>query len=261
MVASGVDVSQFKPFLTDLAAASGEVIRPWFGTSTLAVESKADTSPVTVADRSAEQVMRAMISKHFPDHGILGEEFGAERPDAEFVWVLDPIDGTKSFITATPLFVTLIGLLHQDRPVLGCIHQPILGQLMIGDGRQTTLNGKSVSVRAPRPLKEATLLTSDPRMSSDPAYGTGFDQLVKEVGLYRSFGDGFGYMLVASGWADIMIDPVMNPWDLLPLIPCLEGAGAKITDWRGGAAGGRGVKSSVAAAPGLHDEVLSFLKR
>ena len=113
--------------------------------------------------------MRGMIRKVFPGHGIVGEEAGARRPDAEFVWVLDPIDGTKSFTAAVPLFGTLIGLLHQGQPVLGCIHQPILRQLLVGDNRSASLNGRPARVRPPRPLEEATLLTSDPAVVASSA--------------------------------------------------------------------------------------------
>src|SRR5690349_17093056 len=118
--------------MIELAEQSGDFIRPLFGQPGLAIEAKADASPVTVADRGAEELIRARLAKKFPAHGIVGEEFGSERADAEFVWVLDPIDGTKAFITGVPLWGTLIALLHRGQPVLGCIHQPILRQLMIG---------------------------------------------------------------------------------------------------------------------------------
>lgn len=254
-----MDYSGYKSFLEELIAVSSQAILPWFARPGLDVESKADASPVTIADRSAEQAMRALIQRRHPTHGILGEEFGPERADAEFVWVLDPVDGTKSFITAVPLFVTLIGLLHHGRPVLGCIHQPVLGKTMVGDRHTTTLNGAPVRVRAPRLLGESTLLTSDPRLPAVHQNGAAYDQLVQRAGLYRSFGDGYGYLLVASGWADIMVDPIMNPWDILPLVPCLEGAGARITDWQGRPADAPGANSCVACAPGIHDQVLAIL--
>src|SRR4030095_5246248 len=131
----------FMDFIRELAKLSAEEIVPRYRQKNLGVEAKADESPVTVADRRAEEVMRDLIHRRFPDHGIVGEEYGTERANADFVWVLDPIDGTKSFLTGVPLFGTLIGLLHEGRPRLGCIHQPVLGQLLIGDGHQQTLNG------------------------------------------------------------------------------------------------------------------------
>ena len=126
-----MDLTPYRTFIAELAEKSGEFISPYFGKADLAVELKSDKSPVTLADRGAEELMRAMIKQRFPDHGIIGEEYGNENASNEFVWVLDPIDGTHSFATACPLFGTLIALLHRGRPVLGAIHQPILRQLLI----------------------------------------------------------------------------------------------------------------------------------
>ena len=166
------------PFIAavhELTRLSSDAILPHFGRADVNVEQKADATPVTLADREAERVMREWIERQFPTHGIVGEEPGTVRSDAEFVWVLDPIDGTKSFITAVPLFTTLIGLLHQGRPVLGVIHQPVLKQLMIGDGQQTTLNGNPVRIRPARDLSAATLLTSDPLLPGRHQDPQGFD--------------------------------------------------------------------------------------
>jgi myo-inositol-1(or 4)-monophosphatase len=252
----------FVAFLQELAAASAEVILPYFGRLDLGVELKSDASPVTLADRGAEKVMREMIEHRFPTHGIIGEEYGNVREDAEFVWVLDPIDGTRSFITAVPLFVTLIGLLHRGKPILGAINQPVLRQLMIGDGSTTTLNGNPVRVRPVTALSQATVLTTDPGFPARYQNGAGFASLVDQSQLYRTFGDGYGYLLVAAGWADIMVDPIMNAWDLLPLIPCIEGAGGRITNWQGESVlktGTNGSLSAVACSPGLHDAVIRTL--
>jgi len=157
-----VDLSPYRTFIQELARESGDFIRPLYRHGSVAVEFKADQSPVTEADRGAEELMRARIAQRFPQHGIIGEEFGSERADAEFVWVLDPVDGTKSFITGVPLWGTLIALLHRGQPVLGCIHQPILNQLMLGDGRETTLNDRPVRCRATTRIEDSTLLTSEP---------------------------------------------------------------------------------------------------
>jgi myo-inositol-1(or 4)-monophosphatase len=129
-----VDLTPYRDLLVELATASGDLIRPYFGAPDLDVQLKADETVVTKADRDAEALMRELIGRRFPGHGIIGEEYGEERPDAEFVWVLDPIDGTISFASASPLFGTLIALMHDGRPVLGCIHQPVLRQLLVGDG-------------------------------------------------------------------------------------------------------------------------------
>jgi myo-inositol-1(or 4)-monophosphatase len=248
--------------LHELAAVSGDLILPYYAQADLGVELKSDDSPVTLADRGAEKVMRDLIESRFPDHGIIGEEYGNVREDAEFVWVLDPIDGTRSFITAVPLFVTLIGLLHRGKPLLGAIHQPVLRQLMIGDGKVTTLNGRPVRVRNTTDISKATLLTTDPLFAARYQNGPAFAELAQRAALYRTFGDGYGYLLVAAGWADVMVDPIMNAWDLLPLIPCIEGAGGRITNWKGGSvlgAGAGGSLSAVACVPGVQDAVLRML--
>jgi myo-inositol-1(or 4)-monophosphatase len=243
--------------MAELAAESGAFIRPLYGQGSLAIESKADQSPVTAADRGAEQLMRKLIAKRYPDHGIIGEEFGTERPDAEFVWVLDPIDGTKSFITGVPLWGTLIGLLHQGQPVLGCINQPVLGQLVVGDCQTTTLNGRPTRVRACPSLAGATLLTSDTTNLGKYQNGPACERLASSVKLYRTWGDCYGYLLVATGLADIMLDPIMNPWDIAALVPVIRGAGGVITDWKGAAP--YPAESTVAASPELHGEVIRTL--
>jgi myo-inositol-1(or 4)-monophosphatase len=249
---------EFKPFLMALAEKSGDFVRPLFGAPGLAVETKSDQSPVTAADSGAEELMRAMIAKKFPAHGIIGEEFGTERGDEEFVWVLDPIDGTKSFITGVPLWGTLIALLHRGQPVLGAIHQPILKQLMVGDGTTTTLNGRAVHCRATTRVEEATVLFSDPLNPAKYQNGAAHDALLRRAKLVRTWGDCYGYLLIAGGQADAMLDPIMNPWDIAALVPVIRGAGGVITDWRGGAAYPAG--STVAAAtPALHAQVISAL--
>jgi myo-inositol-1(or 4)-monophosphatase len=244
--------------MTELASASGELIRPLFGNPNVAVEVKADQSPVTLADRGAEELMRDLIHRRFPTHGFIGEEFGSERTDADFVWVLDPIDGTKSFITGVPLFATLIALLHEGQPVLGAIHQPILKQLVIGDGRTTTLNERPIRCRATTRIDESTLLTSDPLNPSKYQDGARYEALTRRARLVRTWGDAYGYLLVASGWADIAMDPIMNPWDIAALIPVIRGAGGVISDWQGNEP--YPAESTVAAAtPELHQQTIAAL--
>lgn len=253
-----MDLPVYHAFTVELARASGEFIRPLFGRHDVAIEIKDDASPVTAADRGAEKLLRQLIKARFPSHGILGEEFGPENTDAEFVWVLDPVDGTKSFITGVPLWATLIGLLHRGQPVLGCIHQPILNQLMIGDGSRTTLNGAPVRCRSTTQLTEATLLTSDWLNPAKYQSGPAFENLAGAVRLSRTWADAYGYLLLASGWADIAVDPIMNPWDIAALVPVIRGAGGVITDWSGGAA--YPANSTVAAATAeLHAATLEIL--
>ena len=248
----------YRDFIVELATASGDLIRPYFGASNLGVQRKADETIVTKADRDAEALMREMIARRFPGHGILGEEYGEERPDAEYVWVLDPIDGTISFALASPLFGTLIALLHHSQPVLGCIHQPILRQMLIGGGVSTTLNDAPVRVRQTPSLREATLLVTDLIDVSKHKNGAAFESLIRDVKLVRTWGDCYGYLLLATGHADVMCDPIMNPWDIAALIPVVRGAGGIISDWQG--KDPVGATSIVATTSRrLHDEVIARL--
>jgi histidinol phosphatase-like enzyme (inositol monophosphatase family) len=255
-----VELEPYRRFAVELAERSGDLIRPYFGAKveSLGIELKADESIVTRADREAEALMRSMIRERYPEHGILGEEYGEERPDAEFVWVLDPIDGTISFASASPLFGTLVALLHEGRPLLGVINQPVLHQLCMGDGVTTTLNGASVRVRQTQGLQDATLLVTD--LVDVPKYqdGAAFEALVRDVKLVRTWGDCYGYLLLATGHADIMCDPVMNAWDIAALVPVVRGAGGVITDWQGKEA--IGADSIVAtSSQALHARVIRIL--
>jgi len=249
--------SEFASFVRLLAEESGRLIRDYFRKPGIRVDVKQDRSLVTEADRHAEERMRAMIRQRYPSHGVIGEELGTENGDAEFVWTLDPIDGTISFVSGCPLFGTLIGLLHQGKPVLGAVHQPLLRELCIGDGQETRVNGKDVAVRNVHELSEATLLTTDLKYIGRYQNQTGFEDLVARTGLLRTWGDCYGYVLVATGGADIMLDPIMNPWDLVPLIPIIRGAGGVITSWDGSDA--QAGTSSVAAGRDLHSQVIDVL--
>lgn len=248
---------EFYRFVEELCRVSGEIIRDYFHRPDLQVEQKADASPVTRADREAEAAIRERIRRGYPDHGIIGEEYGEENPGAEFVWVLDPIDGTKTFIHGCPLFGTLIGLLHQGEPVLGAIHLPVLNQLCMGDNSRTTLNGRAVGVRRRRDLAQATVLATDITNVARYQQEAGFQRLVKQCRLFRTWGDCYGYVLLAAGHADVMLDPIMNPWDMLPLIPVIRGAGGVITTWQGDDPT-RG-DSCVAAGKELHPLVVEML--
>ena len=248
---------KIQPFMYDLAQRSAKVIKPYFAHPDLEVETKADDTPVTRADRAAERLMRDQIEKHYPQHGISGEEFGEKDPEAEFVWVLDPIDGTKSFAAGCPLFGTLIALLHNGQPVAGAIHQPVLDQFCFGDNRTASLNGRPVKMRYCPHLKDAILLTTDIGNVYRHQSGPAFENLVDSTRLFRTWGDCYGYLLLASGWADIMIDPIMNPWDYLALVPVIRGAGGVITNWQGGDP--IGGESIVAASKFIHGRTIEIL--
>jgi myo-inositol-1(or 4)-monophosphatase len=245
-------------FARSLAEASGRLIRERFAAGDVEFDTKADHSMVTKTDRDVEHMLREMIHAIHPDHGIIGEEYGTETTDAEFVWTLDPIDGTISFVSGVPLFGTLIGLMQNGQPILGVIHQPVLGEMMIGDGEKTTLNGREVSIRPCSRLEDATLLTTDPNLADRFQDGAKFQELRRSTSMTRTWGDCFGYLMLASGRADIMLDPIMNQWDLMPLIPIIRGAGGVITDWQGGdpVTG----NSIVAAGSDLHPQILEILR-
>ncbi len=250
------DLEHFKLFAKHLAETSGTVISSYFRTP-ISIESKPDSSPVTIADKKAEELMREEIMSAFPHHGIIGEELGEHNPSAEYKWVLDPIDGTKSFICGTVTFGTLIALLKNGSPILGVINQPILDEFLIGDNSTCEINGNKVSVRKCEKLSDATLLTTDHLNIKKYQNINKFDNLLDKVKLYRNWGDCYGYYLVATGYADIMIDPIMNIWDSMALIPIIRGAGGIITDYQGNDP----VKgnSIIAASPTIHKHVIEVL--
>jgi inositol-phosphate phosphatase/L-galactose 1-phosphate phosphatase/histidinol-phosphatase len=219
-----------------LADAAGAVLRRYFRSS-LAVDDKTDSSPVTEADRGAERAMRALIAEACPGHGILGEEYGAENADAEWVWVLDPLDGTKAFITGKPSFGILIALVHRGVSVLGVIDQPILKERWLGvAARPTTLNGAPIHVRACPNLASAALYATAPDMFVG-ADARAFHAMSGKVKLLRYGADCYAYGLLASGFVDLVVEASLKPYDYLAMVPVIEGAGGTITDWQGKALG------------------------
>lgn len=225
-------LSEFNPFLKYLAEKSSKVIKPYFRKK-ISIEEKNDLSPVTIADKKAEQTLRELINKEFPEHGIIGEEFGNENTAAEFVWVIDPIDGTKSFICGALSFGTLIALLHKNKPVLGVINHPILNDFLVGDNRQCFLNDEKVYVRNLEKIEQSVLLVTDHLQAEKFLNKEKFNKLINSVKIYRNWGDCYGYYLLATGYVDIMIDPIMSVWDKMALIPIVRGAGGIITDCSG----------------------------
>ncbi|MDE2165232.1 MAG: histidinol-phosphatase [Alphaproteobacteria bacterium] len=217
-----------------LADKAGAILRRYFR-SDLLVESKHDNTPVTVADREAEAEMRALIEARFPDHGVLGEEHGRTRPEADYVWVIDPIDGTKSFISGVPLFGVLIALTFKGVPVLGVIDQPILRERWSGaEGRKTTLNGKPAATRACSALADATLYATAPDMFAG-ADADAFARVRKAVKLARYGADCYAYALLAAGFIDLVVEAGLKPYDFCALAPVVEGAGGEMSDWAGDA--------------------------
>lgn len=219
-------------FAESLADAAAPVLRRHFRTP-VAVDTKPDRTPVTIADREAESAMRALIARHHPDHGVVGEEHGAERRGAEYVWVLDPIDGTKAFITGKPMFGTLIALVRHGRPLLGIIDQPVLGERWIGAaGRPTTFSGAPCRTRRCATLEAAALNTTSPDMFRGENAAC-FARLGNAVRLTLYGGDCYAYGLLASGFIDLVVEAELKPYDFCALVPVIQGAGGAIADWQG----------------------------
>ncbi len=219
-------------FAESLADASRPILRKYFR-ARIDVETKADTSPVTRADRETEAELRCLIAAAHPGHGILGEEYGAERTGADYVWVLDPLDGTKAFITGKPLFGTLIALVHQGTPILGVIDAAATGERWVGAaGRSSTLDGKRIVSRKGVGLEAALLNATSPDMFKG-AQSEAFARLQRRVkGTYFG-GDCYAYGLVAAGFIDLVGEASMKPYDYLALVPIIAGAGGIVTDWSG----------------------------
>ena len=243
---AGMTAVDFAQFVDELATLSGEAILPFFRTSmTPADKSRGGVfDPVTEADRAAEVAMRRMIEATFPSHGIIGEEFGATRADAEYVWVLDPIDGTKSFISGLPMWGTLIGLNQRGRPCYGMMHQPFTRERFFSDGAVASWRGPShrpgedieerkLKTRACATLAQATLMTTSPRLVPEPLRAAYF-QVEEKVRLVRYGGDCYGYCALAAGHVDLVIEANLKPHDVVALIPIIEGAGGIVTTWDGG---------------------------
>ncbi len=253
-------------FMEDLATQSGAAILPFFRAHFGMDDKARDTGhafdPVTEADRAAEAVMRRMIRASLPNHGILGEEFGAERTDAECVWVLDPIDGTRAFISGLPTWGTLIGLTRNGEPVRGMMHQPYLGERFLGDGRTATVR----TAKGERPLRsrraerlaDAILSTTDPRLFADGEEAERFRAVESQVRMSRYGADCYAYCMLAAGQIDLVVEAGLKPYDIVALIPIVEGAGGVVTDWTGGSAasGGRIV---AAGDKRLHAAALALL--
>lgn len=232
-----------------------DVIMPLYE-SALTVELKADRTPVTVADKRAEEAIRSFLQRECPSHGILGEEFGETAGDGRHRWVLDPIDGTKSFIHHVPLFGTLIALERDGEPVVGVIACHAVGETVAAaKGEGAWLNGRRASVSTVAPVAEATVsMTSATRV--DAEHPKAWQALATGARMIRTWGDCYGYLAVAAGRVEAMLDPEMNIWDAAALYPVITEAGGRMTTWRGEDR----VGDSVAASNGLvHDELLRIL--
>lgn len=257
-------LAQLRRAAFDLAREVGDYTLEHFG-ELLDIEDKADGSPVTRVDRGAELLLRKGIAARFPTHGILGEEFDETKGTDPIRWILDPIDGTRSFMRGVPLYAVLIGVEVEDEPVVGVAHVPALGETVTaarGEGALWYRPGAEAPVPArvndQTRLERSAVLTSDPTMSRTSPHGSGWMALTEEADMTRSWGDAWGHILVATGRAEVMVDPYLSPWDAGPLLTILTEAGGRFTDLSGAAGihGGSGLSTN----GHLHDQVLELLK-
>ncbi|MBN8938912.1 MAG: histidinol-phosphatase [Rhizobiales bacterium] len=257
---SAVDI---EAFVHDLARISGEAILPFFRSS-IGVENKAEVGafdPVTEADRAGEAAMRRMIKATFPAHGIVGEEHGTENPDAEHVWVLDPIDGTKAFIAGIPVWGTLIGLARAGRPAFGMMHQPFTRETFWGDCARARYEGpagaRALRVRGCAALAEATIMTTSPKMFGEDDKAR-YDRIEGQCRTYRYGADCYAYCMLAAGHVDLVVEAGLKPYDILALVPIIEGAGGIVTTWDGGPAGNGG-RILAAGDKRVHAQAMAIL--
>jgi inositol-phosphate phosphatase/L-galactose 1-phosphate phosphatase/histidinol-phosphatase len=256
-----INLADALEFANRSADEAGAIARDYFR-KTLNVEHKADDSPVTVADRAIEERLRMRINDAYPDHGIFGEEHGVENLDRSYVWVIDPIDGTKSFVTGHPLFGGLTALLQDGMPRLGQIDMPMLGERWCGiSGSDTTMNGTPVQTSDCRDLATAYAYTTDPLLFSGDKQPV-FNALKGSVRLLRFGGDCYIYALLASGYCDLVLETGLEPYDYLPVVQVIQGAGGVITDWHGQPLSITSTGDVLAAAtPELHAQMLAKLAR
>ena len=227
------DTAELLQAVAEVSRVAGDVALGYFG-KRVAVEWKGDGSPVTIADRSAEEAARAWITSRFPGDPILGEEFGLTGSGTGRRWLIDPIDGTKSFVAGTPLWGTLIAVVEGDEVLAGAINCAAAGELVAAARSEGAwCNGARCRVSSQSVLAESVILTTDERFPDRPARREAWQGLAAQARVVRTWGDCFGYLLVATGRADVMVDDKMNPWDSACLMPIIEEAGGVLTDWTG----------------------------
>jgi len=265
-------LAELDAFLLELNRAAADAILPLFRADhglidkgVAGAQGYRAFDPVTEADRGAERAIRALIAERYPDHGVIGEEYGEDRPDAEFVWVLDPVDGTRAFIAGLPLWCVLIGLRHQGRPVLGSIGQPYLGEIYLGSSAGSRLispaGERPLQVRPCPRLTDAIIATTDPEACFTGAELGAWTQVRAAARLARLGCDAYAYAMVAAGTMDMVIEAGLRAWDIDAAIPVIEGAGGLVTDWRGRPVGPNGGQIVIAGDRACLDEALVALKR
>ncbi|CAN7429767.1 histidinol-phosphatase [Phenylobacterium sp. LjRoot225] len=260
-------LADLEAFLVELNRASAAHILPLFRADHGLRDKggSAGFDPVTEADVGAERIIRQLITQFFPDHGVIGEELGEDRPDAEFVWVLDPVDGTRAFVAGLPTWCTLIGLRHQGRPVLGSISQPFLGELYLGHAGGSRLmspQGETpLKVRPCPQLTDAVIATTDPEGIFDGPEVGAWTQVRAAARIARTGCDAYAFARVAAGTMDLVVEASLKAWDIDAAIPVIEGAGGLVTDWRGQPVGAHGGQVCVAGDRACLEEALVALRR
>jgi histidinol phosphatase-like enzyme (inositol monophosphatase family) len=257
-----MDAQSLMQAAEEVARKSGDVALGFFRQG-IQVDTKGDGTPVTVADQTAEKTARAWIESYFPEDGILGEEFGETRPGAKRRWILDPIDGTKTFIRGVPLWGTLVAVAEGERILAGAAYFPPVGDMLVAaPGQGCWWNGKRSRVSQEASLSKAVVLSTDERFLVHPERGEKWRALAKQVAISRTWGDCYGYLLVATGRAEAMIDEVLSPWDAAALQPIIEEAGGVFTDWTGTRTsfGGNAIATNAALATQVR-ELLGATKR
>jgi histidinol-phosphatase len=224
---------ELREFAADLVWQAGKLTLRYFQTG-LIPDLKADESPVTIADRASERLMRELIERRYPGHSILGEEEGETRPGAPFRWIIDPIDGTKTFVRGVPMYAVLVGLEREGEMVVGAVNIPALGELLhAAKGEGASWNGRRARVSSVASLSDSLLLTTSARSMDEQGRGADYRRMADATKLQRSWGDAYGYVLVATGRAEVMLDPIVSVWDLAALLPVVTEAGGTFTDWSG----------------------------
>lgn len=254
------NLEPFLEFAVKAAKKAGKHTLRYFNKE-IDVNYKSDNSPVTKADKESEQLIRSFIEANYPTHNIIGEEFGATHRSSDFTWILDPIDGTRSFIHAIPLYTTLIGLVYKNVPVVGVVYAPATDEIAEGaSGLGARYNGSSCKVTEIENINEALFLTTDIRHFEKAGINSVHDYLVQEVKQHRTWGDAYGHMKVAAGQADIMFDPLLNIWDAAALLPLITEAGGMFTDINGNSTikGGSGVSANKILSKKILDTIKQF---
>ena len=222
-----------REFAADLAWQAGKLTLRYFQTP-FTTEYKEDQSPVTIADRESERLLRELIEARYPSHSILGEEEGETRPGASFRWIIDPIDGTKTFVRGVPMYAVLVGLEREGEMVVGAVNIPALGELLhAAKGEGASWNGRRARVSSVASLSDSLLLTTSARSMDEQGRGADYRRMADATKLQRSWGDAYGYALIATGRAEVMLDPIMDAWDCGPFPPILSEAGGYFGDWKG----------------------------